>query len=50
MVTLIGKSMYNNSLIVKLIIIFVDTKERRNERVELGSYLSNKLDTRAYAL
>lgn len=31
MVTSIGKSKYNNSFIVKLIIIFVDM-ERRNER------------------
>lgn len=44
------KEQVQYGLIVKLIIIFTDVEERRNEREEFSFYPSNKLDTGAYAL
>jgi hypothetical protein len=42
-----SKSKYSNYLIAKLVSIFTDVDERREEREELSSHASNKLGMEA---
>jgi hypothetical protein len=42
-----SKSKYNNYLIIKLVSIFADVNEKREEREELSSHASNKLGMEA---